>query len=94
MTDSDIRPEPGPGLLDAPRTRVALALGSGGARGYAHKMKVVSLVERDGKKRSFQVRRVTEKTLRPIMKANIDAKTKLMTDDAALYRETSAAVAA
>ena len=36
MTDSDITPEPAPGLLDAPRPRVALALGSGGARGYAH----------------------------------------------------------
>jgi NTE family protein len=36
MTDPDITPEPGPGLLDAPRPRVALALGSGGARGYAH----------------------------------------------------------
>ncbi len=36
MTDSDITPELGPGLLDAPRPRVALALGSGGARGYAH----------------------------------------------------------
>ena len=36
MTDSDITQEPGPGLLDAPRPRVALALGSGGARGYAH----------------------------------------------------------
>jgi NTE family protein len=36
MTDSEIIPEPGPGLLDAPRPRVALALGSGGARGYAH----------------------------------------------------------
>ena len=36
MTDSDITSEPGPGLLDGPRPRVALALGSGGARGYAH----------------------------------------------------------
>jgi NTE family protein len=36
MTDAEITPEPGPGLLDAPRPRVALALGSGGARGYAH----------------------------------------------------------
>ncbi|HXS84089.1 MAG TPA: patatin-like phospholipase family protein [Mycobacterium sp.] len=34
MTDSDITREPGP--LDTPRPRVALALGSGGARGYAH----------------------------------------------------------
>jgi NTE family protein len=36
MTDADITAEPGPGLLDAPRPKVALALGSGGARGYAH----------------------------------------------------------
>ncbi|MFZ1161852.1 patatin-like phospholipase family protein [Mycobacterium sp.] len=36
MTDSDLLPEPQPGQLDAPRPRVALALGSGGARGYAH----------------------------------------------------------
>jgi NTE family protein len=36
MTDADITPERGPGLLDAPRPKVALALGSGGARGYAH----------------------------------------------------------
>ena len=34
MTDPDITPEPGP--IDTPRPRVALALGSGGARGYAH----------------------------------------------------------
>ncbi|WP_292974800.1 patatin-like phospholipase family protein [Mycobacterium sp.] len=36
MTDPDITAEQGPGLLDAPRPTVALALGSGGARGYAH----------------------------------------------------------
>jgi NTE family protein len=36
MTDSDLVPEPQPGQLDAARPRVALALGSGGARGYAH----------------------------------------------------------
>jgi NTE family protein len=36
MTDSEIAPEPGSGQLKVPRPRVALALGSGGARGYAH----------------------------------------------------------
>ena len=36
MTDSGIISEGGPGLLDGQRPRVALALGSGGARGYAH----------------------------------------------------------
>lgn len=36
MTDSDRAPEMGSGLVDGPRPRVSLALGSGGARGYAH----------------------------------------------------------
>ncbi len=40
-------------------------------RGYAHKMKVLSLVERGGEKRSFHVPRVNAKTLRPILKAQI-----------------------
>jgi transposase-like protein len=56
-----------------------------GARGYAHKMKVVSLVERDGKKRSFHVANVTAKTVRPILKAQIAEKARLMTDEASVY---------
>lgn len=56
-----------------------------GARGGDHKMKIVSLVERDGSKRSFHVADVTGATLRPLMKANINAKSRLMTDEAAVY---------
>lgn len=56
-----------------------------GARGYAHKMKVVSLVEREGKKRSFHVANVTAKTVRPILKAQVAAKARLMTDEASVY---------
>ncbi|MFT4046417.1 MAG: IS1595 family transposase [Solimonas sp.] len=55
------------------------------ARGYAHKMKVLSLVERDGKKRSFRVANVDAKTLRSILKAQIDEKARLMTDEASAY---------
>jgi transposase-like protein len=58
-----------------------------GARSYHHQMKVVSLVERDGTKRSFQVPNVNAKTLRPILNAQIDAKTRLMTDDANAYKQ-------
>lgn len=54
-------------------------------RGYAHKMKVLSLVERSGEKRSFHVANVTAKTLRPILKAQIDEKARLMTDEASAY---------
>ena len=55
------------------------------ARGYDHKMKIVSLVERDGEKRSFHVAAVTAKNLRPILKAQISEKARLMTDEASVY---------
>ncbi len=56
-----------------------------GARGGDHKMKIVSLVERGGEKRSFHVPRVNAKTLRPILNAQIAAKAALMTDEARVY---------
>ena len=55
------------------------------ARGYAHKMKIVSLVERDGEKRSFHVANVTAATVRPILKAQVSEKARLMTDGASIY---------
>lgn len=58
-----------------------------GARGWAHKMKVVSLVERDGKKRSFHVTNVNHETVRPILKAQIDQKARLMTDETSVYNK-------
>ena len=56
-----------------------------GARGYAHKMKVLTLVERNGEKRSFHVANVNAETLHPILKAQIAAKANLMTDEASVY---------
>lgn len=54
-------------------------------RGAVGKMPVVSLVERDGKRKSFHVANVTAKTLRPILTAHMDTKSYLMTDESALY---------
>lgn len=54
-------------------------------RGAGHKMKVVSLVEREGNVRSFHVPNVTAKTLKPILKAQIAADANLMTDEAKQY---------
>jgi len=45
-----------------------------------------SLVERGGRVRSVHVPAVNAKTLRPIMRAQIDRKSFLMTDDAGQYR--------
>ncbi|MGH9437819.1 MAG: IS1595 family transposase [Terriglobia bacterium] len=55
-------------------------------RGYEHKMKVLALVERDGDVRSFHVPAVNAKTLRPILRQQIAAEAKLMTDEAGVYR--------
>lgn len=55
-------------------------------RGFGHKMKVLSLVERDGEVRSFHVPSVNSKTLKPILTAQIDKAAKLMTDDANVYK--------
>jgi transposase-like protein len=54
-------------------------------RGYHHKEKVFSLVERNGKVRSFHVPRVNAETLKPIIKEQIDADTHLMTDEFSTY---------
>ena len=58
-----------------------------GARSYHHTMKVVSLVERNGEKRSFHVPNVSPSTLRPILNAQIAAKATLMTDEAGVYKK-------
>jgi transposase-like protein len=47
---------------------------------------VFSLVERKGKVRSMHLASVTASTLRPILVAQIDGKTMLVTDDAGQYR--------
>jgi transposase-like protein len=57
-----------------------------GARGFEHKMKIVSLVERGGEKRSFHVPHITAKTLGPVLRANISPKATLHTDEANVYK--------
>jgi len=55
------------------------------ARGYEHKMEVVSLVERDGVKRSMVVSAVTGRTLRAVLEANVCKSANLMTDEHSGY---------
>jgi transposase-like protein len=54
-------------------------------RGPVGKEPVVTLVEREGKVRSFHVANVTSRTLKPILKEQIDAATHIMTDESAIY---------
>jgi transposase-like protein len=54
-------------------------------RGAVGKEPVVALVEREGKVRSRHVPSVNAKTLRPILAEQIDKRTHIMTDEAAVY---------
>jgi transposase-like protein len=49
------------------------------------KAPVLSLVERDGRVRSFHVPNVTAQTLKPIIVANVDKASYLMTDESPVY---------
>ncbi len=57
-----------------------------GMSGSGHKMKVLSLVERGGRVRSFHVPNVKAATLKPILEENINPVAPLMTDEAGQYR--------
>jgi transposase-like protein len=65
----------------------------GGQRGLPkmkagqHRTKVLSLVQRDGKTRSFHVANVDGRNLKPILMANIAKQAHLMTDGAMHYRK-------
>ncbi len=58
-----------------------------GARGWGHKMKIVSLVERgnNGRKWSFHVSDTKAKTIIPLLVEHIDPRTRIMTDESSIY---------
>lgn len=55
-------------------------------RGGGDKMKVVTLVEREGKARSIKVDEITSKSIHELLTANAKPDTILMTDEAKFYR--------
>ena len=60
-----------------------------GARGYAHKNAVLSLVQRGAGARSFHVDGTKASDLLPIIKANVAPGTAVMTDEAGQYAHLS-----
>ena len=55
-------------------------------KGYAHKRKVLSLIDREsGSARSFVGDAVNAKTIVPILQENIDKEARVLTDDAGQY---------
>jgi transposase-like protein len=56
-------------------------------QGIGHKHAVLSLVERGGSVRSFHVDSVKKEDVLPIIRANLDRESHVMTDEAPRYRE-------
>ena len=82
------------GIVEADETFIGPEPGVEKRRGWNHKMKVVSLVDRDsGQVRSCVVDDLKPDKIRPIVEANIVKEASLFTDEAAHYTKIAPAFA-
>jgi hypothetical protein len=72
--------------VEADETFIGNKAGRKKARGFRHKLAVMSLVERGGKVRSFKIEDVNANNLRKVLVTQVDRKSALMTDDSHLYK--------
>jgi len=80
----------GPGkIVEADETFFVNKKGAPVRRGYAHKMAVMSLVERGGAIRSVVLDRVGRIEVNRIIRRNVHEESRLMTDTAAYYKDRS-----
>lgn len=77
----------GGSIVEADETFLGPKRGEKVVQGGAHRSKVVSLVSREGKTRSFHVANVDKDNLKPILMAHIAKDTHLMTDGAGHYKK-------
>jgi transposase-like protein len=76
----------GGGMVEADETFIGRKKGAKVRHGYEHKMKVLSLVDREtGRAHSMVVAKLNTKTVRNIVLENIDREARLMTDEARHY---------
>ena len=87
MRDDNPNPLGGKGkTVEADETFVGGKARNRAFRKPAPKKMVMTLVERDGNARSFHIANVHANTLRGALVANVDRASRLMTDDAKMYR--------
>lgn len=89
MRDSGVAPIGGAGnIVEVDETFLGNDKSKPKRRGYAHKHKVLSLVDRaTGKARSMVVGDLNTKTLLPIIRQNVARESRVMTDDAGYYKK-------
>jgi transposase-like protein len=87
MRSDDLTPFGGGGSpVEVDETFIGREPGASKKPGYGHKMKVLSLVDREtGQARSMVVEKLTMKELTPILKDNIAREASVLTDDANHY---------
>lgn len=75
------------GVVEVDETFIGKEEGMPKRRGYAHKRKVLSLLDREsGQSRSVVIDDLSAKGVVPILKENIAKEAKVMTDDAGQYK--------
>jgi transposase-like protein len=79
----------GGGIVEVDETYWGYIPGMPKRHAWHHKEKIVSLVERSGEARSFHVETVSHATLMPILRENIAADSRIVTDNANVYDWTS-----
>ena len=77
----------GGSIVEADETYMASKRGEKAIQGGGHRSKVLSLVSREGRTRSFHVANVDKDNLKPILLAHIAKDTHLMTDGAGHYKK-------
>ncbi len=88
MRDGDLAPfGSGGGTVEVDETFIGQEDGIPKRRGYAHKRKVLSLVDREsGEARSMVIDDLSAKAVVPILEENIAHEARVMTDDAGQYK--------
>jgi transposase-like protein len=84
----------GGGIIEADETFIGRREGARPNKaGFGHKMVVMTLVERGGKARSFQIEHAGREAARKIINENVSQEARLMTDSAGYYRNANFNVA-
>jgi transposase-like protein len=86
MRDGSLAPMGGTGgVVEIDETYIGRKDGFEVKRGSGHKNAVLTLVERDGKARSFHVEKATKDVVLPIVRENVARESHVMTDESPVY---------